>query len=319
MITLQQLHRMLDPEGPTAGALPVDSQKPVRIGFLHCVGARQIEGVNAPQPDGKVKDYCARTCCTAAMHAAVAIKERLPERAVHVVLPGHADLRPGARGILREGVGEGRAVRAVQPEAPASRRQGPLGPVAAGRAHEGSAHRRAGDRGAAGPAGAGDGRRAARHLGTGDDVLVAVGSDSFLLEVHPKLRPVELAVSGVFLAGCCQGPMDVTEACSAASAAASKAAAMISQGQVEMDPSIASVDEEVCTGCATCLTVCPYSAISRDEARGLAMVSEALCTGCGTCAATCPSAAIQQAGFKTTRCARSSRSARRGRNGGSGL
>ena len=58
----------------------------------------------------------------------------------------------------------------------------------------------------------------------------AVGYDSFLLEVHPKLRPVELAVSGVFLAGCCQGPMDITEACAAASAAASKAAAMISQG-----------------------------------------------------------------------------------------
>jgi heterodisulfide reductase subunit A len=72
---------------------------------------------------------------------------------------------------------------------------------------------------------------------------------------------------------------------------------MISQGQVEMDPFIASVDEEVCTGCSTCLTVCPYDAITRDEARGLAMVSEALCTGCGTCAATCPSAAIQQAGF----------------------
>ena len=92
----------------------------------------------------------------------------------------------------------------------------------------------------------------------------AVGYDSFLLEVHPKLRPVELAVSGVFLAGCCQGPMDITEACAAASAAASKAAAMIAQGQVEMDPFIASVDEELCTGCQTCLTVCPYDA---DHAR----------------------------------------------------
>ena len=79
----------------------------------------------------------------------------------------------------------------------------------------------------------------------------AVGYDSFLLEVHPKLRPVELAVAGVFLAGCCQGPMDVTECTAAASAAASKAAALIAQGQVEMDPFIAQVNEEVCTGCAT--------------------------------------------------------------------
>ena len=125
----------------------------------------------------------------------------------------------------------------------------------------------------------------------------AVGYDSFLLEVHPKLRPVELAVSGVFLAGCCQGPMDVTECTAAASAAASKAAALISQGQVEMDPFVAQVDEERCTGCSTCLTVCPYEAISRDASRRIAMVSEALCTGCGTCAACCPGNAIQQAGF----------------------
>jgi heterodisulfide reductase subunit A len=91
--------------------------------------------------------------------------------------------------------------------------------------------------------------------------------------------------------------MDITECTAAASAAASKAAALISQGQVEMDPFVAVVDEELCTGCQTCLTVCPYESISRDQVRGVAVVSEALCTGCGTCAATCPSSAIQQAGF----------------------
>jgi len=125
----------------------------------------------------------------------------------------------------------------------------------------------------------------------------AIGVDGFLLEVHPKLRPVELAVAGMFLAGTCQGPMDITESCSAASAATSKAAALIAQGQVEMDPFIARVDETRCTGCRTCLTVCPYDAISRDETRGIAVVSEARCTGCGTCAAACPSNAIQQDGF----------------------
>jgi heterodisulfide reductase subunit A len=125
----------------------------------------------------------------------------------------------------------------------------------------------------------------------------AIGNDGFLLEVHPKLRPVELAVAGMFLAGTCQGPMDITESCSSASAATSKAAALIAQGQVEMDPFIARVDEMRCTGCRTCMTVCPYDAISRDEMRGIAVVSEARCTGCGTCAAACPSDAIQQAGF----------------------
>jgi heterodisulfide reductase subunit A len=125
----------------------------------------------------------------------------------------------------------------------------------------------------------------------------AVGYDSFLLEVHPKLRPVELAISGVFLAGTCQGPMDITEASAGGAAAASKAAALIAQGTIEMDPFIAKVDDELCTGCQTCLTVCPYDAIKRDEEKGIAVVNEALCTGCGTCAATCPSNAIQQFGF----------------------
>jgi heterodisulfide reductase subunit A len=64
-----------------------------------------------------------------------------------------------------------------------------------------------------------------------------------------------------------------------------------------MDPFIARVDEELCTGCQTCLTVCPYDAITREETRGIAVVSEARCTGCGTCVATCPSNAIQQFGF----------------------
>jgi heterodisulfide reductase subunit A len=64
-----------------------------------------------------------------------------------------------------------------------------------------------------------------------------------------------------------------------------------------MDPFIAKVDEAICTGCQTCLTVCPYGAITRDQARKIAKVNEALCTGCGTCAAACPSNAIQQFGF----------------------
>jgi heterodisulfide reductase subunit A2 len=66
---------------------------------------------------------------------------------------------------------------------------------------------------------------------------------------------------------------------------------------VEMDPFIAQVDEEMCTGCQTCLTVCPYEAIHRDPSKGVAVVSTAVCTGCGTCAAACPSNAITQFGF----------------------
>ncbi len=297
VITLQQLNRMLDPEGPTGGQVMVDGKPPRQVAFIHCVGARQVEGVHEPAADGRVHDYCARTCCTAALHAALEIKDRCPSA---LVTSFYQDIRTYGRG--HEDYYEQASARGVlfvryHPTKPPRVLKDPRGewPLTV---------------------------RATDLLTSGLDLEVpadlvvlatgvvphdiselvtmyscAVGYDSFLLEVHPKLRPVELAVSGVFLAGCCQGPMDVTECTAAASAAASKAAALISQGQVEMDPFVAQVDEERCTGCSTCLTVCPYEAISRDASRRIAMVSEALCTGCGTCAACCPGNAIQQAGF----------------------
>ena len=297
VITLQQLNRMLDPEGPTGGQLLVDGRPPRHIGFIHCVGARQVEGVNQAGPDGKVRDYCARTCCTASLHAALEITDRHPGTRITTF---YQDIRTYGRG--HEEYYEQTSERGVL-----FVRYSPAHPPRVSKDLHGQWPLTV----------------KARDLLTGGldlevpvDLVVlatcvvphdiselitmyscAVGYDSFLLEVHPKLRPVELAVSGVFLAGCCQGPMDITECTAAASAAASKASALIAQGQVEMDPFIAQVNEEACTGCQTCLTVCPYDAVTCDASRGVARVSEALCTGCGTCAATCPSNAIQQCGF----------------------
>jgi heterodisulfide reductase subunit A len=297
VITLQQLIRLLDPEGPTGGELKINHTEPRKIAFIHCVGARQIEGINQPGPDGKVKDYCARTCCTGTLHAALTIKERYPKV---MMASFYQDIRTYGRGhenYYERASENGILFIRYDPNHPPRVERDPRG-------HSLLVIK-------------------VRDLLTGGldlefpvDLLVlatgviphdiselismyhcAVGYDSFLMEVHPKLRPVELAVSGVFLAGSCQGPMDISECSSAASAAASKAAALITQGSVEMDPFIARVDEEICTGCQTCLTVCPYEAISRDGLLMVALVNEALCTGCGTCAATCPSGAIQQFGF----------------------
>ena len=297
VVTLQQLNRLLDPEGPTGGQLLPGQPPPKRVAFIHCVGARQVAGVSPSQATGKVNDYCARTCCTAALHAALAIKERHPETQITSF---YQDIRTYGRGhelYYEKAAEQGVVFIRYKPERPPRvepDQQGtwPLvvqaedlltgglsleAPVDLVVLATGVTH-----------------HDIAELIGI---YCCATGSDSFLLEVHPKLRPVEMSTSGVFLAGCCQGPMNISEACAMASAAASKAAAHIAAGQIEMDPFIAKVDEAVCTGCQTCLTVCPYAAISRDEARKIAKVNEALCTGCGTCAATCPSNAIQQCGF----------------------
>jgi len=298
VITLQQLWRMLDWEGPTGGQIQRGGKPIKNIAIIHCAGARQYQGVSMPQPDGKVKDYCARTCCTAALHASLEVKERWPEINIYDLYQdirtygrGHEDYykhasEAGVTFLRFDGHDLPKVEKDLRGEAPLVVKV--IDQLTNGREIEVPAD--------------------LLVLATGvvphdiseliDMYKCAIGYDSFLLEVHPKLRPVELAVTGVFIAGSCQGPMDITECTAAAAAAASKAAAMIAHGQVEMDPFIAQVDEELCTGCRTCLVVCPYDAISRDESRGIAVISTAACTGCGTCAATCPSNAIVQLGFQ---------------------
>jgi len=297
VVTLQQLYRMLDTDGPTGGELKANGKPVKSIVFVYCVGARQYAGLHQPGPDGRVKDYCARTCCTASLKAATEIKERYPDVAIYKY---YQDIRAYGRGhedYYTKASELGCLFFRYHPQDPPKVEQDPTGEyplIVSGKDSLTS------NLDIEVPADL-------VVLGTGvvshdiselvDFFKCAVGYDSFLLEVHPKLRPVELAVNGVFLAGTCQGPMDITEACAGGAAAASKASAMIAQGTIEMDPFIAKVDEDLCTGCQTCLNVCPYDAISRDEEKGIAVVNEALCTGCGTCAATCPSNAIQQFGF----------------------
>ena len=113
--------------------------------------------------------------------------------------------------------------------------------------------------------------------------------DGFLLEAHPKLRPMDTFVNGIFIAGCCQGPKDIQDTVSQASGAASRAAAILSKKELEIDPLIAAVDEEICTGCGICIEVCPYEARSLNEKTRVALVNDALCAGCGACIAACPS------------------------------
>jgi heterodisulfide reductase subunit A len=297
VVTLMDLHRMLDPQGPTGGKVQVNGKPIKNVAFIHCVGSRQHTGVHKPQPDGKINEYCSRYCCTAVLHAAVELKERMP--GVNV-FEFYEDIRAYGRGheeYYTEAGKRGVVFFRFDPLRPPVVQRDPLGesPLVV---------------------------CSVDRLTLGEEVEVPVdmvvlatgfqardmtklidiyrcsrGVDRFLLEAHPKLRPVELAVFGVFLAGSAQGPMDVTEGSASAAAAASKAAGMVARGFIELDPFIAQVNEPLCTGCQTCLNVCPYDAIRRNEEKKIAQINPALCTGCGTCVAVCPSAAIFQYGF----------------------
>jgi heterodisulfide reductase subunit A len=130
----------------------------------------------------------------------------------------------------------------------------------------------------------------------------SVGADGFLTEAHPKLRPVDMSVDGLFLAGLCHYPKPVDEAVAQAQAAVSRAGVILAKSVMPLD-SIKSMVTDKCDGCALCVDTCPYKAISltvyvengREHKR--IATDKALCKGCGICMATCPKQGVDVGGF----------------------
>jgi heterodisulfide reductase subunit A len=116
---------------------------------------------------------------------------------------------------------------------------------------------------------------------------VPLSKHKFFLEAHMKLRPVEFATEGIFLCGLAHSPKFFEECVSQASAAISRASTILSKKTLEAEGMVSTIDENICTGCGTCVVLCPFNAIEKDE-NGIARVTEVLCKGCGTCAASCP-------------------------------
>jgi heterodisulfide reductase subunit A len=121
---------------------------------------------------------------------------------------------------------------------------------------------------------------------------IPIDANGFFLEAHVKLRPVEFATDGIYLCGCAHWPADIAESISQAYGAASKAAIPLQNERVVVEPVVSVIDEEKCTGCATCVENCPYGAIEKDEETKKAKVTEVICKGCGICATNCPEVAI---------------------------
>ncbi len=133
------------------------------------------------------------------------------------------------------------------------------------------------------------------------DVAHAVGvsmcGNDFFIERHPKLDPVATTTDGVYIVGGCQGPKDIPDSIAQARAAVSRILATIEQGEVEVEVTTAVVNEDLCCGCQSCISVCPYTAVSYDEEKKVSTVNEVLCKGCGTCGSTCPTGAIRSRHF----------------------
>jgi heterodisulfide reductase subunit A len=116
-------------------------------------------------------------------------------------------------------------------------------------------------------------------------------------ERHPKLDPVATMTDGVYVAGSCQGPKDIPATVAQGAAAAARIQGIISTGKVMIEPVVATIHEDNCSGCRLCNNLCPFNAISFNEEKEVSVIEHALCKGCGTCVAACPASAITGAHF----------------------
>jgi heterodisulfide reductase subunit A len=288
--TSLEVERLLNAGGPTGGKLVLrDGSTPKRVGIIHCVGSR----------DANYHPYCSRVCCMYALKLAHLVREKTEAEVYNCYI----DIRTPGKGfeefynrVQNEGVqfirgkvadispasGNGNGKLETCPTPPlvmqvddtllGSIRKIEVDMVILAVALEPQAD-------------VGDVRRT---------FGISCSAEGFFLEKHPKLAPVNTANDGVLIAGACQGAKDIPDTVAQADAAAAKAMVLIDAGQIELEPNTAWVDEDMCSGCKTCVPLCPYKAIVHDPERKIAVIDQALCKGCGTCVAACPSGAAKQ-------------------------
>ena len=303
VITLPQLERLLDENGPTKGQLLFNGSPPKSIVFISCVGSRQEPGVYQPLKEGQqLNRYCSRVCCMAALQSALTVKKRYPAIRICYL---YRDIRTFGRGHEEYYRKAGEALTLFlnyKPEAPPVVSLEPNGLMVS------VEDVLTDDRIIAIPAdlvvlNVGIVPRAdASDVQT--KLKIAKGADGFFLEAHAKLRPLDTPLDGIYLAGTAQGPKDITDSSAMGSAAAAKAVIPLARGKVEVEPIVAVVDEELCKGCGRCEEVCEYGAIKVEEAEPVAKVptlvarvTEAQCKGCGSCTVSCPTGAITMKHF----------------------
>jgi heterodisulfide reductase subunit A len=264
--------------------------------FIYCVGSRQAAAESCPSPNR----YCSRYCCAAATYSSVMLHE-LEIKTKQTVNQYHLyrDIRTygSLETIYEEARHSGALFLRWEPDNP---------PVV----------ERAGGQLSVKVQDTLDG---GEEIEVGADLVVLVtgmeprendslnqalkipkSADGFYKEIHPKLRPVETVIDGVFIAGAAQSPKTLSESVASALAAVAKTGSLLKKGYVDLEPLIAQVDTEKCIWCNECLKACPYNAVEKMICgdQDVAMVIASLCKGEGACVPVCPHDAIAIEGFR---------------------
>jgi heterodisulfide reductase subunit A len=284
VITSLEFERLSNASGATGGAIVLeDGRPPKTVGIIHCVGSR----------DANYNTYCSKVCCMYSLKTAHLIKEKTGAEVYNFYI----DMRTPGKGyeefyerLLAEGMHlirgrvaevthwamtpdeEGKLVIRVEDTLIGVVRRIPVDLVVLAVGLEPQA----------------DAEEIRRLFN------ISCSTEGWFMERHPKLAPVATFTDGIFLAGTCQGPKDIPETVAQAGAAAAEALALIDRGYVALEPNTAFIEDDYCSGCKTCIPLCPFRAITFDGDAGISNINEALCKGCGTCVAACPSGAAQQ-------------------------
>jgi heterodisulfide reductase subunit A len=288
VFTSLEYERLCNASGPTDGKILLRDKKtvPKSVGIIHCVGSR----------DCQTNEYCSVTCCMAALKFGHLVMEKTGAEVTSFYL----DMRPNFKDydefynrVLREGMKfvrgrvaevtdaarlpgeEGKLIIQAEDTLLGRQRRIPVDMVILMGAMEPRA----------------DARDMALRSG------ISCSMSGWFTERHPKLDPVATMTDGIFIAGACQGPKDIPAAVSQGAAAAARVQGMITKGTVEIEPVVATIDEDNCSGCRICNNLCPFNAIDYHEDREVSSIIATLCKGCGTCVAACPAQVITGAHF----------------------
>ncbi len=281
--TSLEVERLINAAGPTSGEVMLrDGRKPERIGIVHCVGSRDVN----------TNTWCSRVCCMYSLKLAHLLKEKTGAEIynffIDIRAPGKSMDEFYTR-VAEEGVNMVRGRIADVYRDPRDK-DGKRLIVQGEDTLTGEIHKTPVDMVvlSVGLEPAADAENVRRMFN------ITCSTGGFFMERHPKLAPVDTFTDGIFLAGCCQGPKDIPDTVAQAGAAAAQALALIDRGAIELEPNTAYIVEDDCSGCKSCVPLCPYTAITFEEERKKALINEALCKGCGTCVAACPSSSIHQ-------------------------
>ncbi len=292
VITSIEFERLISSSGPTDGHFvrPTDMQRPKQIGFIQCVGSRTlpVPGTNG-NPD-RGRPYCSNICCMNTVKDSLLLLDHYPDTDISVY---YMDIRAFGKGFedlyrrsKEAGVKYIRGLPGQILEDPATQNlRLMVENTMTGQLELHEQEMIVLSLGLVPP----DDQGLIKQL-----LTLSTTEDGFFLESHPKLKPVDAPTQGVFFAGCAEGPKDVKDSVTQAGAAAARAQIILNQPTITLEPVVAWIDPERCSGCNRCVRVCPFHAITEGDAKQKinASVIEAMCQGCGTCAPECNFAAI---------------------------